>query len=364
MPDPLGFFEKPTHSRTRKFALNGILAGLGCLALAWALPVKAEPWKPPMPAQARFAPDFDQDPPAWIDHLTQSDFYAPLQNTCKSFYLPPQGQRKGTVLLFHGYSSCPQQFWELAPLLAAKGFAVYVPVLPGHGRLSRQAGGKWIDDPSDLPTETTWQRYQVYSKQIAQVMPPDGIRAVMGLSLGGAVAASALIQAPERFDRAILGAPLLDINTPSDYFLPPISALMPNYPAKWDDSCEVERAGGRGGYCQFRLRALRSMQRLGQETLARLNEVKIPVQIVGVEKDGTASNPAQKEAAQRLPQNQICLFEKGANHSLLSRFDSPFEDKFWIAPLNAMSLSFVEKGSYFSTAGLAAELGLMRCKAR
>lgn len=64
----------------------------------------------------------------------------------------------------------------------------------------------------------------------------------------------------------------------------------------------------------------------------RLNEVKIPIQIVGVEKDGTASNSVSKEAAERLPQNQICLFEKGANHSLLSRFDSPFEDKFSMAP--------------------------------
>jgi len=355
MPEKIGFLKKSL------LALNlSILAlGLSCLP-----GLAADPWKPPVPPQARFSPDFDQDPPAWIQHLTQSDFYSPLQNSCKPFYLPPQGQRKGTVLLFHGYSACPQQFWELGPQLAAQGFAVYVPLLPGHGRLSRQEGGKWIDEPSDLPTEITWRRYEQHAYQIAQVMPKEGIRAVMGLSLGGAVAASALIQAPERFDRGILGAALFDINPPSDSFLPPLVALMPEYPAKWDDSCEVERAGGRGGYCQFRLRALRGMQRLGQETLARLHEVKVPIQIVGVEKDGTASNGAQKEASQRLPHNQICLFEKGANHSLLSRFDSPFEDKFWIAPLNTMSLHFIEHGNYFETAESATELGLMRCKAR
>jgi pimeloyl-ACP methyl ester carboxylesterase len=359
MPPIIEYLKKTWHG----LCLSLVVCGLVATPLG-AEPLKAKPWKPPVPPQARFAPDFEQDPTAWIQHLIQSDFYYPLQTACKPFYLPPQGPRKGTVLLFHGYSACPQQFWELAPHLAARGFAVYVPVLPGHGRRSRQEAEKWLDEPSDLPTETSWRRYEEYAAQIAQIMPKEGIRAVMGLSLGGAVAASALIQAPKQFDRGILGAPLLDINPPSNYFLPPLSALAPEYPAKWDDSCEVERAGGRGGYCQFRLRALRGMQRLGQETLLRLNEIKIPIQIVGVEKDGTASNSAQKEASEHLPQNQICLFEKGANHSLLSRFDSPFEDKFWIAPLNAMSLSFIEKGSYFETAGPAAELGLMRCKAR
>lgn len=346
-----------------KTLFSACLLGLAALQMG-QISLAAEPWKPPLPASARFSPDFEADPAAWIEHLSESRFAHPLQKACQPFYLPPQGLRKGTVLLFHGFSACPQQFWELAPQLSAQGFAVYVPLLPGHGRLSRQQQGQWQDDPSDLPHEKTWQRYATHAQKMAQIMPQTGIRAVMGLSLGGAVAASALIQAPERFDRAILGAALLDVNTPSNYFLPAASALAPEYPAKWDDSCEVERAGGRGGYCQFRLRALRGMQRLGQESLARLNEVKLPVQIVGVENDGTASNSAQKEAAERLPQNQICLFEKGANHSLFSRFDSPYENKFWIAPLSAMSLAFIQTGDYFETDGPAAELGLKRCKAR
>jgi pimeloyl-ACP methyl ester carboxylesterase len=323
----------------------------------------AEPWKPTLPEQARLRPDFTQDPPAWIDHLVSAHFQ-PIQSACQPFYLPAQGPRKGTALLFHGYSACPQQFWETASLLAAQGIAVYVPLLPGHGRLSRQEGKNWIDDPSDLPTEKTWQRYQEHAKNLAGVMPKEGIRAVMGLSLGGGVAASALLQAPEQFDRGILGAALFDINSPSDVFLPPLVALLPEYPAKWDQSCEVERAGGRGGYCQFRLRNLRAMQRLGQEALAQLAQIKIPIQLVGVENDGTASNAAQVIASQRLPQNQFCLFEKGANHSLLSRYDSPYEDKFWIPPLQTMTLDFIRNGSFFPTAGLASEFGLKRCKAK
>jgi len=186
---------------------------------------------------------------------------------------------------------------------------------------------------------------------LAELMPSEGLRVVGGLSVGAAVAASALIQAPQSFDRGILLTTLFDVNRPQSQILPLFSSLVPDFNTDWGPSCELEREGGRGGYCQFRLRHLRAVQRLGQETLAQLNQIQVPVQIVGVEDDGTASNFAQLEAHRRLSQSQICFFQKGANHSLFSRYDSPHEDKFWLTALERMTVAFVQTGQYFHAEG-------------
>ena len=46
---------------------------------------------------------------------------------------PAQGQQKGAVLLLHGLFADSQSFTTLGRKLAAKGYRVYAPDLPGHG---------------------------------------------------------------------------------------------------------------------------------------------------------------------------------------------------------------------------------------
>ena len=40
---------------------------------------------------------------------------------------------KGTVMLLHGFTACPQQYFETQAYLTAQGYNVLAPLLPGHG---------------------------------------------------------------------------------------------------------------------------------------------------------------------------------------------------------------------------------------
>ncbi len=84
------------------------------------------------------------------------------------------GNRPEGVLLIHGYCASPLQGIELAKMFYAKGYAVYMPRLKGHGTT-----------PDDLRTRkwAEWHRdvelaYQFISSKCSRVH-------ILGLSLGG-----------------------------------------------------------------------------------------------------------------------------------------------------------------------------------
>ena len=90
----------------------------------------------------------------WESYVARVTAEAPLQEGCAPTRVsPPQGVRaKGVVALFHGFTACPQQFVDVAADLAASGFEVLLPLLPGNGRVPRVVEGtKRVDDVSGLP---------------------------------------------------------------------------------------------------------------------------------------------------------------------------------------------------------------------
>ena len=101
------------------------------------------------------------------------------------------------VLLLHGFGDTPQTLSLFARHLAKRGFGVYAPLLPGHGRtmtdFTRSRADDWIGAAKDALIEMR-RRYKTVS--------------VSGLSMGGALA---VIVAADRTDIAslVLFAPYL-----------------------------------------------------------------------------------------------------------------------------------------------------------
>ena len=65
------------------------------------------------------------------------------------------GPVQHAVLLFHGFTNCPQQFDELAQRYHARGCNVYVPRIPHHGlkdRLTRDLASVTVDELADFAT--------------------------------------------------------------------------------------------------------------------------------------------------------------------------------------------------------------------
>jgi carboxylesterase len=110
------------------------------------------------------------------------------------------------ALLLHGFTGSPQSMRRLGRALAAVGFAVEVPLLPGHGTTP--------DDLAEMAYEDWRQSAEdAYAKLAAQV---DKV-VVAGISMGGALTAELAIAHPELagavFVNATVGPPDPDVQS-------------------------------------------------------------------------------------------------------------------------------------------------------
>lgn len=302
----------------------------------------------------------------WQRHLTQTLSTERIQKGCEPFLKKARIARRGTVLLFHGYTACPQQYDGFSELLAQQGYDVYVPLLPGHGRRYLSPHLNTIrgqgDDIALMPGQYEMERYYIFSEHMSQLLMSDPLeRVVGGISLGASLAVHSLHSFPDLAQRGFLISPLFDVATPGRYLVPLLAPVLPYQRISWGESCEYEREKGRAGYCEFNLSHVSAVQKLGNTLLEKLTEVQQPVQIVGVEQDSAASNAAIAKAHHRLPHNHTCLFQKGVSHSMLSPQDNPTRDMFWLPALTSQLLRFVTTGDYFDT-GKSSEEGLSQCK--
>ncbi|HYW53020.1 MAG TPA: alpha/beta hydrolase [Candidatus Elarobacter sp.] len=113
------------------------------------------------------------------------------------------------VVLFHGFTNCPQQFDELARALRERGCNVYVPRIPRHGlrnRLTRALGGA---------TSAEWMRCANESYELARGLG-ETVTA-LGLSLGGTMVL--WLAQTQPVDLAIPVAPFL-LPVPNAKFIP------------------------------------------------------------------------------------------------------------------------------------------------
>lgn len=300
----------------------------------------------------------------WKKHITKVKSEGTLQKGCDPFYKTAKGKSQGSIILFHGYSACPQQYEQLSEILSNKGFNVFVPLIPGHGKEPKLIDGKIIDQSENLPNVKNTIIYEDFSKEMGSLLKNEsGTRIVAGLSVGGAIAAKAMITNPDIYDRGLLMAPFFNAAGPISILLPALGAVIPNKSHSWGSDCEIERKFGRAGYCNFKLTNIAAVRKFGLDTLKDVSKIQKPVQIVGVEKDPAASNSAIAEAVKNLPNAKACFLEKGAEHSMLSPQDNVDVDMFWLEPLKQQISNFVVSGRGFDVVGRS-EQNLGLCKSR
>jgi carboxylesterase len=129
------------------------------------------------------------------------------------------GTRAGAVLLLHGYNDSPQSMASVAAALNGRGWTVWVPLLPGHGRtlqaFARSGADQWL----------TGAR-----QELAALKAAHSEVAVGGLSMGGAIACVLAAEQPDV--RALIGfAPYLRASVPLRLLdlLAPVASLAVRY---------------------------------------------------------------------------------------------------------------------------------------
>lgn len=299
----------------------------------------------------------------WVgqEMLANSD---KIQLNCRPKIVEPNGPAKGAIMLFHGFTACPQQFYSIAEEFSKYGYRVYIPLLPGHG-IEKSSEKEYRALPTLNNAEKTFDAFIAQMEQI-MITETSSEKIIGGLSLGGMLATRAITRESHPYQRALIMTPFFKINdklsnviggvknvhivtnflnTPFKYLSYPIV----NKESSWGEGCIHEREMGRAGYCEFTLGNVAAMQQYGQKTMALPVRKNVSIQLIGVEKDAAVSNSA---IAKFLSLNQTvesCNFRFPANHSLVSRFDSPSENKFWMTTLEDSMLNFVMFGENFKT---------------
>lgn len=175
--------------------------------------------------------------------------------------------RRIAVLLSHGFTGSPASMTPWGRELAARGYAVEVPLLPGHGTRWQDLNGyRWDDWYAALD--------EVYGRLAAE---HDAV-VVGGLSMGGALALRLAAEHAEGEDRVagvVLVNPAVSTRRLDVRLLPVLKHLVPSFPAIAGD---IKKPGVlEYGYDRTPLKAIHSLISSWPGLVAQLPRITAPL---------------------------------------------------------------------------------------
>ena len=175
----------------------------------------------------------------------------------------PAGGGTG-VLLVHGFTGSPFSMRPWGEHLAAEGFAVRGPLLPGHGT-------RWQD--ANLTTEQDW--VDAVTGAFDELRAECDRVVVAGLSMGGTLAIRLAELRPDDVAALVLVNPSLLTERLDAKLLPLLARLTPSWTAIAND---VKKPGvDERAYPKLPTRAVLGLRRLWRATRADLARVSAPL---------------------------------------------------------------------------------------
>lgn len=224
-----------------------------------------------------------------------------LRPHAESLFVPADGEARGTVLLYHGYTGGPWQYPELAGKLHQAGFHVYAPRMPGHGLM--KPNGK--PTPKMIPTLGKERLWKDFAQETFEDAAGLGVPVhTVGLSGGANVALAAARQNPGKVETVTAVAPFLGGNGAAGFLLPVLNIfhmvtfglagqMLDRIPRKRrPDAPETPRTQGTLG------QAL-AMYRLGLKS----REIDAPLQVVTTAGDALSGTSKVKKLLRKNENN-------------------------------------------------------------
>ncbi len=175
----------------------------------------------------------------------------------------PAGAGTG-VLLVHGFTGSPASLRPWGEHLAAEGFAVRAPLLPGHGT-------RWQD--CNLTTEQDW--VGAVSRALDELAADCDRVVVAGLSMGGTLALRLAQLRPDDVAGLVLVNPSLLTQRLDAKLLPLLARVTPSWAPIGND---IKKAGVTElAYPRLPTRAVLGLRRLWTATRADLGLVTAPL---------------------------------------------------------------------------------------
>jgi esterase/lipase len=198
---------------------------------------------------------------------TRNNNSAPFINPNCGDKLMEHGKKTAkVVVIYHGFTNCPQQFEILGQQLFDKGYNVYIPRMPYHGHsnvLTDEAASFNVDQLVDFARDTIYTATGLGDKID-----------LMGISGGGLLATWAGLQL-QNIDRIMNIAPLYSPLDYSEWELHSISnilRLLPNQYRWWDDKIQEKvEVGPKYAYPRYSLKAINAFLKLSLDLKQKLD---------------------------------------------------------------------------------------------
>lgn len=203
-----------------------------------------------------------------------------------------QGTNGRSLLLLHGSGDTPQSLRYLGERLQEAGYTVLAPLLPGHGR-----------SPHAFATATADDYYRAAKVALAELHASSNWVGLVGLSMGGAIAARLAVEDPSVRVLTLL-APYL--TPPADVRWVRATALLwgftfPYFPARGEASVHDRKADSESrAYGTFSPGALTALAQTASAGLRALSDVTQPTLVVNSEQDNRIPRKLAEGALERI----------------------------------------------------------------
>ncbi len=174
------------------------------------------------------------------------------------------GGRRIGVLLSHGFTGSPASITPWGESLAAHGYAVEVPRLPGHGTSWQQMN------------KTGWQDwYAEIVRAFDKLDAENDAVVVCGLSMGGALVLRLAADRPDHIAGVVVVNPAVGTERKDVLLLPVLKHVIPSFPGIAND---IKKPGvEEHGYTKTPLRAAASMFAGYKQLRADLAKITAPM---------------------------------------------------------------------------------------
>ncbi len=170
------------------------------------------------------------------------------------------------VCLVHGFTGSPASMVPWGRALAAQGWSVRVPRLPGHGT-------RWQD--MNITRWTDW--YAEVARSIDELRAAHDHVFVMGLSMGGALTLRAAEEYREELSGIVVVNAAVHTERLDRFALPLLRHLVPSFPGISND---IRKPGqDEVAYDRIPLQAAHSMTELWGEVKADITNVTQPLMV-------------------------------------------------------------------------------------
>ncbi|MBY5922766.1 alpha/beta fold hydrolase [Ferrimonas balearica] len=278
-------------------------------------------------------------------------------------------QERGAIALCTGRVETYLKYHELVDDLYGMGFTLYLWDHRGQGLSGRMLANPQVGHVARFDDYVA-DMHELYQTLIA----PAGHRhlALLGHSMGGAIATTYLQRYPDHFQAAVLSAPMYGILLPAPKaLLQPLVALMATFapgryvpggndydPVRFEEN---ELTGDARRYAEFRaLYEAWPGVKLGDPSLGWLAQalkqidkltrmtVSVPILVLQAGDDNIVDNEAQQAFCERQPHHQLLTYQ-GARHEILIE-----QDPIRSAAINAAEQWWVRHGAAASSTVSAA----------